>query len=116
MTQDTVDKELAGHNPLILPNEISRLMERAGVTNSKEWHDRLPDEAFESNDLSVQRKHINRCWRHLFADLPEDQLDKTVTARGCLMEDRQCDVADYLRLFSTKVVPVAIELGILRTR
>lgn len=114
MTKDTVDNELAGHNALVLPNEISRLMVKAGVTNSKEWHDRLPDEAFESSDLSVQRRYINRCWRHLFADLPDEQIDQTVTARGCLMEDERCDVADYLRLFSTTVIPCAISVGILR--
>lgn len=116
MNTDTVDNQDKQDSPFVLPNEISKLLSNAGVIDTVSWLQGLPEEAYSSPDLSVQRKHVNRHLRHLFADLPNELIPKTTTARGCLMEDNVCDIADYMRLMRTRVIPCAIEVGVFKTQ
>lgn len=114
MNTDSVEQNTEIDKPYSLPEELARIMGRCGVQDTRTWMNGLPEDAFNNPNVGDQRRLVNRHVRMLFGDLPEDKIAATSVARGCLMEVDVCELADYIRLFRTRVIPCMVDNGLLK--
>lgn len=106
-----IEPEAPQDKPLDLVSQVCDMLKRNGA-NATSWLGWLHPEAINTGDLNIQRFHINRAWVSVFATLTnDDDILKSRNARGCLMNGK-CSLEDWIRLFETKVIPSALELGV----
>jgi hypothetical protein len=114
MDTNTVESDVPAEKPFSLAHHVIYLLEKNGIINPQEWLKGLNPEALATDDVNVQRFHINRCWTSIFLSLPTtDEILSTRNARGCLMNG-QCTLEDWSRLFDSEVIPCAIKTGLLK--
>lgn len=83
-----------------LVDEISNILKDTGYVNTNTWtQDENVQIGIKSNDLIFERIYINRYWRSVLGNLPQN----TAAERYCLVDDGP--IEEYLELFKDIVAP-----------